>query len=89
MAKITCFSIPGMQLWFFSNDHEPPHFHAKRSGEWEYKVNFLESSSKMFELVWSTKKSQMSKTDRELLQEMVGKNQIEILREWEQKVIVS
>jgi hypothetical protein len=86
MAKLKCFLIAGMQLWFYSNDHEPPHFHARRKGEWEYKVKFLESVNEMLELVSSTKKAQMSKADRESLREMVEAHRIEILQEWEQKV---
>ena len=38
-----------MKLWFYSNDHEPPHFHAKRRGQWEFKVLFLEAAEDMFE----------------------------------------
>ena len=87
MAKIKCFSIPGMQLWFYSNDHEPPHFHAKRNGAWEYKVQFLEPSHGMFNLISAAKKTSMSKADRELLRKMVERHRIDILREWEQKVI--
>ena len=75
-----------MPLWFYSNDHEPPHFHAKRKGEWEYRVNFLQPVGEMFELIRSTKKAQMSKADREHLAEMVEKHRFELLREWEQKV---
>jgi hypothetical protein len=86
MAKIRCFSIAGMQLWFYSNDHEPPHFHARRKGEWEYRVRFLESVNEMFELVSSMKKAQMSKADREKLRKMVETHRMEILQEWEQKV---
>lgn len=86
MAKLTCFGIAGMLLWFYSNDHEPPHFHAKRRGEWEYKVNFMLPPGEMFELVWSKKKAQMSKGDRQLLAQMVEQHRFEILREWEEKV---
>jgi hypothetical protein len=86
MAKIRGFSIAGMQLWFYSNDHEPPHFHARRKGEWEYRVRFLESVNEMFELVSSMKKAQMSKADRKKLRKMVETHRMEILQEWEQKV---
>ena len=78
-----------MKLWFYSNDHEPPHFHAKRRGQWEFKVLFLEAAEDMFELVGAAKKKQMSKADREFLQEMVEAHRFEILREWEQKVNLS
>lgn len=86
MAKLTSFEIAGMQLWFYPNDHEPPHFHAKRRGEWEYKVNFMLPPNGMFELVWSKKKAQMSKGDRQLLEQMLEQHRLEILREWEEKV---
>ena len=75
-----------MKLWFYPNDHEPPHFHAKRRGEWEFRINFLRSPEAMFELVWAMKKRPMSKADRELLREMVEEHRLEILREWELKV---
>jgi hypothetical protein len=70
----------------YSNDHEPPHFHAKRKGEWEYRINFLQSRNEMFELIWATKKARMSRADRELLQDIVEEHRFEILGEWEQKV---
>jgi hypothetical protein len=51
MAKVDSFAIPGLECWFWSNDHDPPHFHVKRAGEWELKVNFLEDED-LFELEW-------------------------------------
>jgi hypothetical protein len=86
MAILRCISIPGIRLWFYSNDHTPPHFHAKRKGEWIYKVKFQESDDTMFELVWSAKKSKISKSDKELIVELVDNNRFEILKEWEVKV---
>jgi hypothetical protein len=87
MADLICFTIPGLKLWFYPNDHEPPHFHAKRKGEWEFKILFLEGRGGMFELVWAaTKKKQMSKNDREALCERVEAHRLELLREWEEKV---
>jgi len=86
MAKLKCFSISGVDLWFYPNDHEPAHFHAKRKGEWEVKVYFLNGPREMLELVWTTKKAQMSRTDRNLLQAMVEKHRFEIFKEWEMKV---
>jgi Domain of unknown function (DUF4160) len=86
MAKLTCLRIAGIQLWFYPNDHEPPHFHAKRRGEWEYKIHFLLGPGEMLELVWSKKKAQISKGDRQVLEQMVEDHRLEILREWEEKV---
>lgn len=53
MAVVRAFQIPGLAIWFWSNDHEPPHFHAKRRGEWEVKVSFLLDRSEMIEVVWA------------------------------------
>jgi len=85
MATLKSFSIAGLKLWFYSNDHEPPHFHAKRKGEWEYRVHFLAGRAEMFELVWSKKKTLISKADRESLEELVEKHRSQIFKEWEQK----
>ena len=50
MPKVACLEIPGLTCWFWSNDHNPPHFHVKREGEWELKVKFTEGEAQMFEL---------------------------------------
>ena len=73
-------------MWFFSNDHLPPHFHAKRKGQWEVRVYFLESrTSEMFNVVWPRGK-EIPRSDTKLLEEMVFEYRIEILEEWEAKV---
>jgi len=87
MARLKCFSIDGLELWFWPKDHEPPHFHAKRAGDWEIRIYFLENSAiKMFEVKWADR--QPSKGDRRLLEECVVQHRAEILQEWEQKVKV-
>ena len=43
MPKLACFEFPGLSCWFWSNDHDPPHFHAKKEGEWEIRVKFTET----------------------------------------------
>jgi Domain of unknown function (DUF4160) len=84
MAKLECFTIGGIELWFFSNDHLPPHFHAKRKGQWEVRVYFLESTtSEMFNVVWG---KEVPRADTKLLEEMVFTYRVEILEEWEAKV---
>jgi hypothetical protein len=86
MAKLECFTIPGIELWFFSHDHLPEHFHAKRRGQWEVRVFFLEGSSKMFEVVW-LRGREVPKVDIRLLQENVTAKRAELLEEWERKVL--
>jgi uncharacterized protein DUF4160 len=86
MAKLECFAIEGIETWFFSHDHFPPHFHAKRKGQWEVRVYFLESStSEMFDAVW-LKGRGVPRADTKLLEELVTAHRSEILEEWEGKV---
>ena len=69
MAKMECFAIAGTKTWFFSNDHLPPHFHAKRKGRWEVRVYFLESpTSEMFQVVW-LKGKEIPRADTKLLED--------------------
>jgi hypothetical protein len=85
MATIKAFSIPGMKLWFYSNDHEPPHFHAKRKGQWEVRVRFLERGEALFEMKWrKSSKTVPSARDRKRLGDMVEKHRFELLRQWEE-----
>jgi hypothetical protein len=83
VAKIDCFEIPGLYCWFWSNDHDPPHFHVKREGEWEIKVKFAEAEEEMFERQWGEIPS--AKTLR-LLKKAVTTHREALLAEWEAKV---
>ena len=69
--------------WFRSDDHDPPHFHVKRDGEWEIKVRFTEADEAMFELKWGD--SAGEKVLRELRKD-VKKHRVALLAEWEAKV---
>lgn len=80
MATVRAFSIPGLKMWFWSNDHEPPHFHAKRMGEWEIKVHFLEEAGQMIEVVWGT--APAAKVQKEITSS-AEKHRAELLTEWE------
>ena len=83
MAKVDCFDLPGLKCWFWSNDHDPPHFHVKREGEWELKVNFLAGGGDMFELQWGT--SPKAKVLRQIAG-AVNANRAALLAEWQAKV---
>ncbi len=50
MAGVAAFEIDGITLWFWSDDHEPPQFHAKRNGEWEVKVHFMRAPNEMIKV---------------------------------------
>jgi hypothetical protein len=82
MAIIRAFKIAGLTIWFWSNDHEPPHFHVKRSGEWEVKVNFLLDRSEMIQFVWS-KKDPSKKLLKELTS-LAESHRVALLEQWEE-----
>lgn len=83
LATVSAFNIAGVRLWFWSDDHEPPHFHAKRAGEWEIKVHFLFVPEKMIEVKWFQKKP--SARIRNLVCHLAEKHRAELLREWERR----
>lgn len=86
MAKLECFTIAGVELWFYSHDHLPPHFHARRKGQWEVRVYFLESATdKMFSVIRQTGKG-VPRADCKLIETKVAEHRARILREWEIKV---
>ncbi len=41
MGKVEAFALEGLELWFNSSDHDPPHIHVTRRGKWEIRVFFL------------------------------------------------
>ena len=83
MARVRAFQIEGVYCWFYSDDHEPPHFHAKREGEWEVKVRFLQPRASMFEYqAWSLRK--MSRRHWRSLCEETESHREALLAQWEE-----
>ncbi len=80
MVTVSAFSLSGLKIWFWSNDHEPPHFHVKRRGEWEIKVAFLEDSSEMIEIVFGKPAAKVQKEISELTEQY----RLEILEQWQE-----
>jgi hypothetical protein len=83
MPKVACFEIAGLFCWFWSDDHDPPHFHVKRDGEWEIKVKFVEGEEEMFEQKWGDTPS--GKVLRQLKKAVI-RYRAALLVEWEDKV---
>lgn len=82
MATVRAFRIPGVRCWFWSNDHDPPHFHAKKNGQWEVRVRFLEPARAMIEYVaWSVRA--LSRGERQELVHLAAAHRAELLRQWE------
>jgi hypothetical protein len=87
MGKVDSIYFEGYDLWFHSSDHEPPHFHCAKTSEWEIKVFFLDcnqSNGLAYEIKWG--RDPKGKVKR-ILNELVVKNRVGLLKEWEEKVI--
>ncbi len=80
MATVSAFEISGLKLWFWSNDHEPPHFHAKKRGKWEIKVSFLEDPSQMIEMVFGKPSAKEQKN----IAKLAERHRLELLQQWQQ-----
>ena len=82
MAVVRAFQLAGVKIWFWSHDHEPPHFHAMRSGEWEVKVHFLFEPAEMIETVWAEKKpsGKMLKS----LTSLAQRHRVALFEQWEE-----
>ena len=83
MATVDAFQIDGLKIWFWSNDHEPPHFHAKRNGEWEVKVSFMLDQSEMIEVECWSKKTPSKRVLKELASS-AEKHRVELLKQWQE-----
>ena len=81
MALVAKFRIEGVRLWFYSNDHEPPHFHAKRAGQWEIRVHFLLPREEMLEIKWETRP--VSAKVRRQLCRLAENHREALLGQWE------
>ncbi len=82
MAAAKAFGVAGLRLWICSGDHEPPHFHARKPGDWCIRVYFLEDRSRMIEIV-GPPDARMSRSDRRALVEGAETHRLALLVEWE------
>ncbi len=81
MGSVSVFSCQGIKLWFNSSDHQPPHLHAKKPGEWEVRVHIVTG---LCGVVWRQKR--IRQADLDCLLSGVQLNRFDLLREWEEKV---
>lgn len=90
MVKVENFYIHGLEAFFRSNDHHPPHFHVKKKGEWEIRVYILTSTEKLhYSVKFPKNKKQFpsSKEEKSIL-DFVIKNREKLYLDWEAKVCV-
>jgi hypothetical protein len=82
VAKVAAFEVPGLALWFNSNDHLPPHFHAEQLDDWEVRVRFLQKPDDMIQIVWGTSRKRALRSL--CLQAEAHREQL--FQEWREKV---
>ena len=85
MGRVGSFTITGVDCWFYSHEHRPPHFHARRKGQWHVRVFFQMPESDMIEPVKSHT-GRMTRADREALCQRAASHRAQLLGEWEEKV---
>jgi len=80
--------VAGLELWFNSSDHLPPHFHARRAGKFELRVFFLMCTETHMEVSvkWMDRKRGVSRKHLDALQEGAVRFRVELLEEWEEEV---
>jgi hypothetical protein len=85
MGRVECFELEGIDLRFYSNDHEPSHLHAERPGDWEVRVFFLEDPVRL-EVKWP-KDGGPDAGDRAPLTSGAASHRPQLLDEWKHKVV--
>lgn len=83
MPDVQCVSLSGLEMWFNSRDHLPPHFHAEKKDDWEVKVMFMRQPPDI-ELAWGSP----SGRDKKRLRESAERHRLELLTEWERAVCI-
>jgi hypothetical protein len=88
VGKVDAFTIPGLDLWFNSSDHLPPHFHARKPGTWEIRVYFLLCTEKsmVYDIKWPSHDPGPSRKEQERMLNGILENRVNLLREWQYKV---
>jgi hypothetical protein len=83
MGRVECFSLPGVDCWFYSNDHPPEHFHARSPGEWEVRVYFLRDPVDIEE-AWRARR--IPRGVLRQLAQLGGTHRLALFGEWDRKV---
>lgn len=85
MGKVSCLQLAGLDCWFNSSDHLPPHYHVGKRGEWEIRiyVRTTTASDLDYDVKWG--KAPAARVLREI-RDLTVEKRVELLEEWEKKV---
>lgn len=83
VGRVDAFKLIGIEVWFNSDDHLPPHFHAETDSG-EVRVYFMREPPEL-----SMKWGDMPKSkDKKAIINAASAHRFELLKEWESKVNV-
>jgi hypothetical protein len=87
MGKVDCFEISGIEVYFNSSDHLPPHFHAGKPGEWGIRVYLQTTTSDFldYKVIWPLGGGPRAPVLKELRESVIAHRE-DLLLEWERKV---
>jgi hypothetical protein len=84
LPVVAAFTIDGLRMWFWSNDHIPMHFHVERPGEWEIAVDIMGSVTELsYTVKWG---SGPNGSLRAQLLAQVNTHRVALVLEWSAKV---
>jgi len=86
MGKVDAFKLVGVECWFCSQDHRPPHFHARKRGKWDVRVFFMEAKDQMLERVRGAR-APLPARDVKAICDAAEEHRDQLLAEWEEKVV--
>ncbi|MBI4704508.1 MAG: DUF4160 domain-containing protein [Deltaproteobacteria bacterium] len=84
MGEVECFALEGLEIWFNSDDHLPPHFHLATTS-WEIRVRFLREADDMIQPCWG--RAGPTGAQRRRITKAAEEHRAELLQEWEAKVV--
>jgi hypothetical protein len=91
LGKVGGFNLDGLEAFFRSSDHRPPHFHVKKPDEWEIRVYILTTTKNnlhySFKFPKNNSKSINSKEKKRIINFVINKRK-SLLVDWETQVCV-
>jgi hypothetical protein len=91
LGRIEEFNLQGLQAFFRSHDHRPPHFHVKKAGMWEIRVYILTSSKNGLDYSFKFPKNKsvtLSSKEEKAILHLITSNREKLLLDWHTQVCI-
>ena len=88
MGKVESCSVEGFEMLFYSNDHNPPHVHIRKNGEWEIVIDLLFTTRNELRYIVKWPKSFLGPDAKmkKIFRKMICDNRASLISEFERKV---